>query len=122
MFPKHKGATVGGVSAIAALSAEERGEVVVDSGVAYGDGEPVRILVRKRLHRYLISDEGRGVAKAGKPSGWREVAERAGAPMNVDRSLTVFVPAVEGRDIDDLVVRLADASRAVHEALLALDE
>jgi hypothetical protein len=42
--------------------------------------------------------------------------------MNVDRSGNVFVPAVEGRDLQDLVVRLADASRAVHEALLELGD
>lgn len=110
------------MSAIELLSAEERGEAVVDSGLAYGDGEPVEILVRKRLHRYLLSDCGRAVAKAGKPEGWREVAERAALPMNVDRSGNVFVGAVEGRDLRSLLVRLADASRAVHEALLVLED
>ncbi len=107
---------------LAALADVERGEIVVDSGLAYGDGEPVRILVRKRLYRYLLTDHGRAVAKAGKPPGWQEPAEWAAEPMNVDRSGNVFVPAVEGRDLADLLVRLADASRAVHEALLALDE
>ena len=109
------------MSAIAALAAEERGEAVVDSGLAYGDGEPVEILVRKRLHRFLPSDRGRAVAKAGKPDGWLEVAERAAEPMNVDRQGVVFVPAVAGRDLESRLVRLADASRAVHEALLVLD-
>jgi hypothetical protein len=109
-------------SPIAWLMRQEVGEVVVPAGLAYGDGEPVEILVRKRLHRYELSDRGRAVAKAGKPPGWHEVAERAVEPMNVDRGGTVFVPAVQGRDLDDLVRRLADASRAVHEALLALDE
>ena len=42
--------------------------------------------------------------------------------MNVDRQGAVFVPAVEGRDLESLLVRLADASRAVHEALLVLDD
>ncbi len=36
-------------SPLDALAAVERGEIVVDSGLAYGDGEPVQILVRKRL-------------------------------------------------------------------------
>ena len=107
---------------IAVLAAEERGEAVVDSGLAYGDGEPVQILVRKRLYRYLLTDRGRAVAKGGKPPGWLEVAERAAEPMNVDRQGAVFVPAVEGRDLELLLVRLADSSRAVHEALLALDD
>jgi hypothetical protein len=110
------------VSAIAGLAAEARGELVADSGLAYGDGEPVEILVRKRLHRYLLTDRGRAVAKAGKEPGWLEVAERAAEPMNVDRQGAVFVPAVAGRDLESLLVRLADASRAVHEALLVLDD
>ncbi len=42
--------------------------------------------------------------------------------MNLDRSGAVFVAAVTGRDLHDLVVSLADASRAVHEAVLVLDE
>ena len=110
------------MSALAELNGLERGEVVLDSGLAYGDGEPVEVLVRKRLHRYVLGDRGRAVEKAGKRPGWREAAEVACLPMNVDRQGTVFVPAVEGRDFGDLVVRLADASRAVHEALLGLDE
>jgi hypothetical protein len=110
------------MSALAELSRLERGAIVVESGLEYGDGEPVKVLVRKRLHRYALSDLRRAVEKAGKPSGWREAAERACLPMNVDRQGTVFVPVVEGRDLSDLVVRLADASRAVHEALLVLDE
>jgi hypothetical protein len=110
------------VSVLAELSGLERGETVVDSGLAYGDGELVWVLVRKRLHRYVLSDRGRAVEKSGKPSGWHDAAELAGLPMNVDRQGTVFVPAVEGRDLEDLLVRLADASRAVHEALLVLDE
>jgi len=58
---------------------------VVDSGLAYADGEPVRVLVRKRLYRYMVSDGGRAIAKSGKPPGWREPAGRAVEPMNVDR-------------------------------------
>jgi hypothetical protein len=109
-------------SPLDALAAVERGEIVVDSGLAYGDGEPVQILVRKRLSRYLLTDQGRAVSKAGKPAGWHEAAEWAAEPMNLDRSGAVFVPAVTGRELHDLVVRLADASRAVHEAVLVLDE
>jgi hypothetical protein len=111
-------------SPLAALMQQERGEVVVRSGLAYGDGEPVEIHVRKRLHRYDVSDRGRAVAKAGKPPGWHEVAEIAVEPMNVGRNGHVFVPAhprsVEA--LESIVRRLADASRAVHEALLVLDE
>ena len=110
------------MSALAELSGLERGETIIDSGLAYGDGEAVEVLVRKRLHRYVLGDRGRAVEKAGKPTGWRDAAEIACLRMNIDRQGTVFVPVIEGRGIGDLVVRLADASRAVHEALLALEE
>ena len=108
------------MATLAELTAEEHGEVVLDSGLRYGDGEPVEVLIRKRLHRYTLSDRGRAIEKAGRPPGWREASERAVEPMNVDRQGVVFVPFVAGRDIADLVVRLADASRAVHEAVLVL--
>jgi hypothetical protein len=111
-----------GAAPLDVLAAQERGEAVVDSGLAYGDGEPVRVLVRKRLHRYTLTDQGRAVEKAGRPPGWREAAERAVEPMNLDRGGAVFVPVTAGRDLDDLVRRLADASRAVHEAVLVLAE
>jgi hypothetical protein len=104
------------------LATQERGEVVLDSGLAYGDGEPVRILLRKRLHRYTLSDRGRAIEKAGKPPGWREAAELAVEPMNIDRQGVVFVPTVAGRHLPRLVERFADASRAVHEAVLVLVE
>jgi hypothetical protein len=111
-------------SPLAALMQQEVGEVVVPSGLAYGDGEPVQIHVRKRLAVYDLSDRGRAVEKAGKPPGWYEVAELAVEPMNVARPGQVFVGA-RPRNVDRLewIVReLGDASRRVHEALLVLDE
>jgi hypothetical protein len=104
------------------LAALERGEVVVDSGLAYADGEAVRVLVRKRLQRYTLSDRGRAIEKSGKPPGWREAAENAVEPMNIDRQGVVFVPTVAGRHLPRFVERLADSSRAVHEAVIVLVE
>lgn len=107
---------------LAELAQLERGEVVLDSGLAYGDGETVQIHVRKRLHRYMLGDRGRAVEKAGERQGWFERAEQAAEPMNVNRRGAVFVGVTAGRDIASILVRLADASRRVHEALLDLDE
>jgi hypothetical protein len=42
--------------------------------------------------------------------------------MNVNRRGVVFVPAVEGRDIDALARRLGETSRACYFALLELGE
>jgi hypothetical protein len=107
-------------SPLAELDRIDRGELLVESGLRYGDGEPVQVLVRRRLHRYLLSDRGRAIEKAGKPSGWRDAAERAVEPMNVDRHGVVFVPTTARAHLEDLVARLADASRAVHEAVVVL--
>jgi ankyrin repeat protein len=102
----------------------ERGEIELDSGLTYAPGQPVRVRVRKRVHRYDIDDLGRAVAGAGNPQGWLETAERVVAEqaLNVNRSGVVFVPGVEGRDIYGLVLKVAEASLAVHTALLDLDD
>jgi ribosomal protein S12 methylthiotransferase accessory factor YcaO len=96
---------------------------MLDTGLSYGDGEPVRIRVRKRRHRYDISDDGAAWSKAG-ASGRAalEAAERVVAEegFNVNRRGVVFVPAVEGRDIARLAERLAGCSLAVYAELLEL--
>jgi len=97
---------------------------VVDAGAAYRHGEPVLIRVRRRGRRYDLSDGGGALRLTRRPPGWLERAERvvAAEGFNVNRRGVVFVPAVAGRDIAVLAVRLADASRAVYLALLDLDD
>ncbi len=101
----------------------ERSERVVEPGPAFGDGEPVRIRIRQRGHRFDLDDDGAAWSRAG-ASGRAalETAERVVAEegFNVNRAGVVFVPAVEGRDIDALAARLADCSLAVHAELLEL--
>jgi hypothetical protein len=99
-------------------------ERTVEPGLLYTDGEPVRIRVRRRGHRYDIDDNGEAWRRAGvSGSEALAAAERVVATegFNVNRSGVVFVPAVEGRDIDGLATRLAGCSRAVHAALFELD-
>ena len=102
----------------------ERGEVVLDSGLTYGAGDPVLVRVRKRGHRYRTDDDAGAMARAGKPTGWLEAARRVAEDerdLNVSRVGVVFVPAVEGGlDVSELAVRVADASLAVYEELLEL--
>jgi hypothetical protein len=103
----------------------ETGEVVLDAGIEYVDGEPVDVRVRKRAHRYTIDDDGAAVAKAGRPPGWFRVAERVVEEdwLNLNRRGVVFVPAVEGgHDLAPLVLRIGDLSAAVYQELLELDE
>jgi hypothetical protein len=96
-------------------------------GLAYSDGSPVVVRVRKRDRRYDIDDDGAGVARAreaGTTRRWLAVAQRVVAEdaLNVNRRGVVFVPAVEGRDIDALAERVARTSRAVESELLAVEE
>ena len=93
------------------------------TGLFYLAGRPVRISVRRREHRYDIDDTGAAVAIAGRPPGWREAAERVvnAVGWNVNRDGVVFVPAVEGRDIDALVQRTAEVSVAVLDAILEME-
>jgi hypothetical protein len=105
------------------MTTVEVSERVVEPGPAYGDGEPVRIRIRKRGHRYDIGDDGAAWSKAGASgraaleAAARVVAEEG---FNVNRRGVVFVPAVEGRDIARLAERLADCSLAVYAELLEL--
>jgi hypothetical protein len=100
----------------------ERAEAVFDAEDEYAAGRPVRVHVRKRLHRYEFDDGGGAVAAAGRPPGWMDVAERVVAEegLNVNRGGVVFVPGVEGRDLGRLANKVAATSVAVYVALLDL--
>jgi hypothetical protein len=100
----------------------ERGETELPAGGTYANGEPIVVHVRKRGHRYDISDRDAAVRTAGRPPGWLEVAERVVEEfaLNVNRAGVVFVPAVEGRDVAALAERVTETSRAVHAELLEL--
>jgi hypothetical protein len=111
-------------SGLGALLGLERGEVVLDSGLRYTEGQPVEVVVRKRVHRYAIGDAGAAVALAGKPSGWLPVA--AGVveefSVNINRRGVVLVGTVYPEMLARLVAQVAGASLAVYEALLELED
>jgi hypothetical protein len=103
---------------------EARTERFVDSGLEYMPGDPVLVKVVQRGTRYLISDDGAAVARAGRPPGWRAAAERGMAEdcLNLSRNGAVFVPAIGGRiPIDSLIARVARLSLAVYQEILELD-
>jgi hypothetical protein len=106
----------------AAAAWGETGAIRLPSGLEYRDGEPVVIVIRKRGHRYDLSDEGAAVRKA-RTRGWLPVAEDVVAAygMNVNRRGVVFVPAVAGRDLAALAASLAETSLAVYRELLEAD-
>jgi hypothetical protein len=96
----------------------------LETGLSYVPGRPVRVSVRRRGIRYDIDDMGGAIAVAGRPPGWREVAERTVAELgwNVNRDGVVFVQVAEGSDIAALVTRTGEASAAVLDTLLELEE
>jgi hypothetical protein len=109
---------------IAQLEREDVGELTLDSGLRFDGRQPIEVRVRKRGHRYDISDDGSAVRAAGMPPDWYRLADRVveEVGLNVNRRGVVFVPAVEGRDIASLVARVAQTSLAVYSTLLDSEE
>jgi hypothetical protein len=95
--------------------------------VTYDGHEAVRVIARRRGDWVHFSDDARAVELAGRPPGWLPVAERVVSELalNVNRRGVVFVSSPESRPEEwrrSLEERVADASLAVYEALLELDE
>ena len=97
---------------------------MLETGIRYADGAPVEIRVRQRGRRIDVDDAGATVRRAGKPPGWLETAQAVVAQpefsFNVNRAGVVFVPLVEGRDVDEVAGRLARACSALYGELLDL--
>jgi hypothetical protein len=110
--------------AVPHVEAADRAGIVHETGRFYVPGRPVRVSVRRRGIRYDIDDMCGAVAICGRPPGWLGAAERVVRALgwNINREGVVFVQAVEGRDIDALVRGTAEASVAVLDAVLELEE
>ncbi|MEA2395778.1 MAG: hypothetical protein QOJ82_3669, partial [Solirubrobacteraceae bacterium] len=121
-----EGMIEGAADEVAVLLEEagERAGVLRATGLSYLPGRPIRISVRRRGTRYDIDDMGAAVAISGRPPGWLQAAERAVGALgwNISREGVVFMQAVEGRDIDALVRGTGEASAAVLDAVLALED
>lgn len=98
---------------------DDTGEAWIDSGLAYREGDPVRVHVRKRGHRYDLTDDGAAVKKA-RVRDWLPLAQDVVDAywLNINRRGVVSVPAVEGRDLAPLAARVAETSLAVYQELL----
>jgi hypothetical protein len=101
----------------------ERIERSIDSAREYAPGDPVLVRVVQRGGRYLVTDDGAAVERAGRPGGWRDAAQRPvdEDSLNLSRSGAVFVAVSGGCAIDSLVERVAAVSLAVYEEILDLD-
>ena len=123
-WPELKRAVEASVAETSPADLPDGAEKMVAFDVTYAGGEPVQVRVRRRAHRVDIDDRGEAVARAGRPPGWLAVAEEVVERhnLNVNRRGVVFVPAVVGRDVESLARRIAEASLAVHSALIELDD
>jgi hypothetical protein len=96
---------------------------LVTTGLEYLPGDPV--LLRIAQHRFpYVRDDGAAVEKAGRPAGWRTVAERVARELvvNVSRGGVVSLPVVPaGPGLDAIVARVGEASLTVYQELLDLD-
>ena len=102
---------------------DDRDEQLIETGRSYTEGRPVRVRVRRRQYRHLVTDDCAAVRLAGKPPGWADVATRVAkdAALNLSRSGAVFVGTVYPDFVPELVERVADTSLAVYEAVLDLE-
>jgi hypothetical protein len=103
-----------------------REERVVDTGLEYVPGDRVRLRVVRREHRTRISDDGAAVERAGKPPGWREVAQRIDDDLivNVSRQGVVWLPLSPrgcGLGEEEVLRRIGEASLALYQDLLDLE-
>jgi Ankyrin repeats (3 copies) len=108
---------------IARLLDYGRSETITNTGLAYRPGEPVRLRVTRRERRLTVSDDGVALAQAGRPAGWRPVAERLERELdvNVSGSGVVWLPIVAaGPPLDVIEQRIAQASLTFYQELLEL--
>jgi hypothetical protein len=105
--------------------AQRRDERVFDVSLQYRPLDPVRVRVTRRDDRVTVTDDGAAVARAGRPPGWHEVADRVSDEMvvNVSRSGAVSLPVVRvGPGEAEIVRRIAEASLALYQDLLEITD
>jgi hypothetical protein len=83
------------------------------------------VKVIEREHRLDVTDAGAAAARAGLPSGWKDVKARLERELDVNISrqgvVSLQVVAV-GPGVDAITRRIAEASLAFYEELLELHD
>jgi hypothetical protein len=97
---------------------------LIDTGLEYRPGDPVRVRVVRREHRISVTDDGAAIARAGRPRVWREAADLVGElGVNVSRRGVVSLPVVlVGPCEEKTVRRIGEASLYLYQAILAREE
>jgi hypothetical protein len=103
--------------------ASARIEAMIDTGLEYRPGDPVRVRVLRRGPRTWVSDDGAAYALAGAPHDWPDAAARVGQELivNFSRHGVISLPVVPvGPSEERVIRRIAEASRAFYQELLDL--
>jgi hypothetical protein len=101
-----------------------RAESMVDTGLEYRPGDPVRVWVRRRERRVSVSDRGAALARAGAAPGWQRASASVHAELdvNVTRAGVVWLPVVAvGPSEEDVARRIGQASLIFFQELLELE-
>ncbi|HEY2650597.1 MAG TPA: hypothetical protein VGI50_01670 [Solirubrobacteraceae bacterium] len=99
----------------------DRTESTVKTGLEYRPGSPVWVHVVRRGPRLSVSDHGAAFDAAGRPRRWHAAAQRVEQELDVNfsRSGAISLPVVRvGPPVDEVVLRIAAASRAFYQELL----
>ncbi len=97
---------------------------IVDTGLAYGPGDPVQVWTMRREHRVSISDHGAALHKAGAGPGWERACATVHAELdvNITRGGVVWLPVVAaGPSEEEVARRIGRASLIFFQEVLELD-
>lgn len=98
-----------------------RTDAVVDTGLEFTPGDPVRVRVVHRDNRTLVTDDGAAVERAGRPRHWQDAAWRLDRELvvNISRRGVVSLPVVRvGPPEAEVIRRIGAASLAFYQELL----
>jgi hypothetical protein len=98
-----------------------RSQTMIDTGLEYRPGDPVRVRVVHREHRIHVTDDGGAVHRAGRPSGWHTATERVlrEFDVNITAAGVVSLPVVRvGPAEEQVAQRIGAASLALYQELL----
>jgi len=102
-----------------------RSENLVDTGLEYRPGEPVRVRVVRREHRISVTDDGVAIEKARRPSRWRAAVKRVALEfdVNISQHGVISLPVVAaGPGEQTIVQRVGEASLAFYQELLEVTQ
>jgi hypothetical protein len=106
-----------------APSGQARSETVIDTGLEYRPGDPVRVRVVRREHRISVTDDGAAIEKAGRPPRWRKAADRLDEELdvNIGQGGVISLPVVRVGPCEQKIVRrIGEASLGLYQELLEL--